>query len=169
MAQRLTAYVASRRLRTRLNELGVGARGSGVVFVARRTAGGPVLTMAELAARELIRPRVIDDRLVTPGRVNREGNLSDPEGVALSRVEGEWSEDQALAAVRAGAHVAYEDCGCGGGAGCQPDWFTGEELNLLRQPPQPTRGSAPSWIEIWQAPQRRVVFVHGDYRWHGLF
>ena len=141
-----------------------------------RTKGWPLVvkaqgsnapSMAELVARELARPKVADPRLVTPGRVNREGNLCDLDGTILSLVDGEWNEEDALAAVRAGGHVAFESCGCGGG--CAPDWFGADDLREVTDPPRAIRGSAPSWIEIWQSQGRQIVFVHGDFAWPKLF
>lgn len=124
-------------------------------------------SMAELVALELDRPKIADPRLVTPGRVNREGRLCDLDGTALSRLDGDWDERDALAAVKAGARIAFEGCGCGGG--CAPEWFGDDELREVVDPPHPIRGAAPSWIEIWESSGSRVVFVHGDYAWPKLF
>ncbi len=124
-------------------------------------------SMAELVASERNRPRTEDPRLVTPGRVNREGRLCDPDGTILSLVDGECDELAAAAAVRAGARVAFEGCGCGGG--CTPEWFGADELREVADPPHAVRGAAPSWIEIWQSPAGQVVFVHGDFAWPKLF
>lgn len=122
--------------------------------------------MAELVAQEAARPKALDARLITPGRVNCEGQLCDLDGTILTRLDGHWSED-AFAAVRGGAQVAFESCGCGGW--CKPDWFTGEQLTVVKEPPRRVRGPAPSRIDLWHSPSRRVVFVHGDYAWPGLF
>lgn len=124
-------------------------------------------SMAELVASELNRPRAIDPKLLTPGRINHEGNLCDLDGTILSLLESDSSESGALAAVRTGARLAFEGCGCG--SGCSPKWFESEELNEAADPPHLVRGSAPAWIEIWASPGRQVVFVHGDYVWPELF
>lgn len=124
-------------------------------------------SMAELVACELARPKAADPRLVTPGRVNREGNLCDLDGSILELLDAECDEPEALAAVKAGARVAFEACGCGGG--CVPVWFGVEDLRDVTEPPRAVRGSAPSWIEIWQSPRSRIVFVHGDFAWPTIF
>lgn len=123
--------------------------------------------MAAIVAEERTRPKVVDHRSVNLGRMNRDGNLCDPDGAILSKLDGDWTEEDALAAVRSGALVAFEGCGCG--SGCTPEWFNADELAHVAEPPQPTRGDAPSWIEIWHSPARQVVFVHGDFTWAQLF
>lgn len=124
-------------------------------------------TMAAIVAEERTRPKLADRRSVSPGRMNRDGDLCDPGGTTLTKLEGDWTEEDALAAVRSGALVAFEGCGCG--YGCTPEWFDAQELDEVTEPPLSIRGDAPSWIEIWHSPGRQVVFVHGDFTWAGLF
>lgn len=127
------------------------------------------VTMADIVAEERARPKVPDQRLNTPGRLNRDGDLCDPGGDILDEADSDLSEDDALFAVHAGASVAYESCGCGGGGRCAPQWFTGHDVRNVDLPPRRIRGKTPSWISLWQGLERQVVFVHGDYVWAGLF
>lgn len=124
-------------------------------------------TMADILAEKLARPAPAKMRSVNPGRMNREGNLCTPDGTILSKLEGNCSEEEALAAVRSGAVIAFESYGCD--YGCIPEWFRSEDLEDRTEPPRAVRGSAPSWIEIWGSAEDRVVFVHGDFRWANLF
>ena len=137
--------------------------------MARRSRSSSAPTMAEIIAEQQARPKTVDPRLIRPGTLNLEGNLCDPEGNILSERFDDIAEADALEAVRAGALVAFEECGCGGGGGCGPEWFVGGQLSALTEPPQYKNGNEPSWISLWEGPARNVVFVHGSYRWPGLF
>ncbi|MDF1489706.1 hypothetical protein [Tessaracoccus caeni] len=138
--------------------------------MARKTrSASSARTMAEIVAEQQVKPKTVDPRLICPGTLNREGNLCDLDGNILSERYDDIAETDALKAVRAGALVAFEECGCGGGGGCGLEWFVGEQLSALAEPPQYKKGNEPSWISLWEGPAGNVVFVHGSYRWPGLF
>lgn len=121
------------------------------------------LTFAEMVKDAAHTPAMMVP--LRPGRVNRAGVLASPDGAAFTREREAIDSATARELVGAGALVAMEPCGCGGDY-CEPEWMALADLaGLATSEPVRTRGSAPSWIDVWYGPSGLVVFVHGDYRW----
>ncbi|MCE1177884.1 MAG: hypothetical protein LWW86_02450 [Micrococcales bacterium] len=137
--------------------------------VARKTARAK--TLAQLAAEPTWSESQASHtgrHAPRPGGVNSAGEFFDPRGVKLALQLADASEEQAQQAVDAGASIAIESCGCGGAPGCTPRWLQDKDVRTLRggQPPTFTgRYGAPTWLEVWGAPDRTVVFAHGDMSW----
>jgi hypothetical protein len=112
------------------------------------------------------------ERIVRPGRFNREGEFFDPDGGLLVR-RGLLTVGEARDEVRRGAGLAWEGCGCGGWAGCAPIWVDGRVRRWLAAAGSPRlrsrRHGAPTWIDLWQGEARSVVFAHGDVEWGDAF
>jgi hypothetical protein len=126
-------------------------------------------TFAEILDDELSRPTSRRSAPASPGRFNRDGDLFTPDGHELGLVAVDLSAEVALACVRAGAAVAHEGCGCGGGGTCHPTWFSGDRLARAREVLPDVRGRrAPAWIDLWEWDGGLVVFVHGDVTWAGI-
>ena len=130
-------------------------------------------TFSEIAAEVRRRPRgseVEGAHGVRPGRFNLAGEFFDPSGVRLDLCETEISPAQALEAVKSGALLAFEACGCGGvGVGsCEIEWFDSKDIVGSMGTGEPVfvnlHGS-PTWIDLWSGQDGSVVFAHGDVRW----
>lgn len=105
---------------------------------------------------------------VRPGTFNLAGDLFTPTGARLSCVETDVDEERAAALVRAGAEVAFESCGCGGGGGCKPIWPGGTAIETLAAAALPrvhVHAAAPTWIDVWAGDGVTAVFCHGDITW----
>ncbi len=125
-----------------------------------------IVAEARLSASDPARTR--DAR---PGRFGRDGALYDPQGRRIELVESEITPDEAVARVRAGAVLAFESCGCGGGGGCTIAWFDSAQLTSAaeRGAPAFVRGyGAPTWIDVWEGEGHTIVFAHGDVQWGTL-
>jgi hypothetical protein len=110
------------------------------------------------------------EHAVRPGMFNRGGEFFDPSGRLLVLKQQAVGPAEAVQRVSDGALVAFEGCGCGGWAGCAPEWFTGDRLLRLRTGPGPrfVRGhGAPTWIDVWASGAGEVVFAHGEVDWAG--
>jgi hypothetical protein len=88
-------------------------------------------------------------------------------------IASEISPARAAASVRSGALLAFESCGCGGGAGggCTIEWF--DSADVIRESPsgEPAfvqRFGSPTWIDLWSGEGRQVVFAHGDIEWGSI-
>jgi hypothetical protein len=108
-----------------------------------------------------------------PGTFNLAGEFFDPTGVLLRLATSEITPDQAANAVRNGALLAFESCGCGGGpgGGCKIQWFDSADLGRAKLHGEPTfvRGfGSPTWIDLWSGDDRQVVFAHGDVKWGSI-
>lgn len=115
--------------------------------------------------RDVTSQPVPSSRPVTPGRFDRDGGLSTPDGILL-RLEGEVTPQAAQDAIRRGALLAWEPCGCGGGGRCQPEWVTEEQRARLDGPPELRgRRGTPTWLARWTGPSVEVVLAHGDVVW----
>jgi hypothetical protein len=102
------------------------------------------------------------------GTFNAAGEFFDLDGEQLQRVKSEVTPAEAQRLVLAGAAVVIEECGCGGWAGCRPEWIADDQLAQLRGGPKPRftgRHDAPTWIDAWANDVRTVVFAHGDVEW----
>lgn len=86
----------------------------------------------------------------------------------LTLVDDDIACAEAAGEVSAGALVAVEECGCGGGGHCAPEWFRPGQTSA--EPTQRPHDPTPTWIDIWRtADGRRVVFCHGALQWPGIF
>ncbi len=85
----------------------------------------------------------------------------------LTLVEAETTPQDAQDAVRRGALLAWEACGCGGGGRCHPVWVADAERARLSDGPPQLRGrhGTPTWLARWTAPSIEVVVAHGDTVW----
>lgn len=100
---------------------------------------------------------------------NLAGEFFDPSGTRLDLHDSEIAPARALEAVKDGALLAFEACGCGGGAGgCRIEWFEpGDVVDAAgaAEPVFTDLHGSPTWIDLWSGPNRSVVFAHGDVRW----
>lgn len=108
-----------------------------------------------------------------PGGFNLAGEFFDPSGVLLRLAASEIAPDQAADSVRGGALLAFESCGCGGvpGGGCKIECFDSADVVRANLHGEPTfvRGfGSPTWIDLWSANDRQVVFAHGDVKWGSM-
>jgi hypothetical protein len=107
-------------------------------------------------------------RVPFEGAVDQAGVFRDLDGHTLELASEEITTADAQELLQAGAQVAYEECGCGGGYGCQPIWVVGEDLAALRSGPAPRQVrtyGAPTWFDVWSNTDVTVVFAHGDIEW----
>ena len=105
------------------------------------------------------------------GTFNLAGELSTPEGARLSLVEEDVSEATAGELARPGARVAFEACGCGGGAPCKPFWPDARTVTVVSTTSVPqvsSRPSAPTWIDVWAGGGETVIFCYGDMTWGSM-
>lgn len=126
------------------------------------------LTMSEIAAQAASRPVAPEVPRRFWGRVF-DGKLWAPSGCPLGLFVKSISPADAQRSVVEGAQVCWDACGCGG-QWCEPVWADAQELELLcAVEPRTTRGSAPTWIDLWASESgERVVFLHGDFEWGAL-
>ena len=105
-------------------------------------------------------------RVVRPGGVNPAGDFFDPAGNLLTLV-GRIQPGEAQELVAAGAQLAYEGCGCGGSAGCSPEWLAAEaRAQIATQKPRFIKVyGSPTWIDCWSGDGGFVVYAHGDVAW----
>lgn len=104
----------------------------------------------------------------------------DPEGRVLERVASNVSAAAAQSAVVAGARLAWEGCGCGGGwGGCTPTWLDAAARARAVAAGSPRlRGRVhPTWIDLWAPvvpdevaagrcpPGDVVVYAHAEVVW----
>lgn len=110
---------------------------------------------------------------VRPGTFNLAGELFTPDGARLVRTGSDVSVADARAAVRAGATVAFEACGCGGGGReCRPFWPDDAAVRAIARSSSPVisaKHSAPTWIDVWEGDGVHVAFFHGEVSWGSLF
>lgn len=106
-----------------------------------------------------------------PGKFNLGGDLFDPSGARLTLRTSEITPAQAADAVRDGAILAFESCGCGGGiGGCEIEWFDFADHARGIPGGVPTfvnEYGSPTWIDLWSG-ERPVVFAHGDVKWGSI-
>lgn len=93
-----------------------------------------------------------------------------PSGERLVRVCHDLPPGEARDLVAGGALLAFEGCGCGGGRGCAPTWYDEHERRRAAALLPRVRGRrAPSWIDLWTAPDDSVVvYAHGEVLWADL-
>ena len=106
--------------------------------------------------------------VVRPGGYNAAGEFFDPAGTELSESYATVTPHEALALARAGAVVAFEGCGCGGGAGCPIEWYGPADVRamIVAGPPAFVKGNgSPTWIDVWSGGETTLVFAHGNVRW----
>lgn len=101
------------------------------------------------------------------GEFDENGRLLDLDGHELTRTKTRLTIKQAMALIGAGASAASEPCGCGGWAGCQPQWLDKAELDSLLAVSKPItrKGGSPTWIDAWTNETSTLVFAHGDIVW----
>lgn len=102
------------------------------------------------------------------GAVDEDGIFRDLDGRPLALVSQHITTDDAQKLLKAGAQVAHESCGCGGGYDCQPIWVIGDDLAALRSGPAPRKVrtyGASTWFDAWSNTGVTVVFAHGDVEW----
>jgi len=121
-------------------------------------------TFSEIVSEERAKP-VLFLTDVSSGEVNGEGKFFDPDGKLMTRVKSEITPKEARRYVNHGALVAYEGCGCGGGGGCSPSWFTPDQLPAGVKPRFVKGYGSPTWIDLWKSEASTVVFLHGDVEW----
>ncbi|QCR44112.1 hypothetical protein C1N91_11855 [Curtobacterium sp. SGAir0471] len=105
---------------------------------------------------------------VRPGTFNLAGELFTPAGARLTRRKTDISVETAAELVRAGAELAYEVCGCGGGGPCKPVWPERAAIAVLAKSSLPSvsaRPTAPTWMDVWAGDGVTAVFCHGDITW----
>jgi hypothetical protein len=126
---------------------------------------------AELRRTSDARRQRRGDEQVRPGAFNVAGELFDPSGARLTLMASEITPAQAAHAVRDGAILAFESCGCGGGVGgCEIEWFDFADRAHGIPGGEPTfvnEYGSPTWIDVWSG-VRRVVFAHGDVTWGSI-
>lgn len=93
-----------------------------------------------------------------------------PDGVVYLPWTDRLSPAAAVAELRRGARVAYDQCGCGGY--CDVKWLTPDELDELRSAPLPDLHPAKHGIarlEGWRSPAGEVLIAAvGDVSWGGV-
>lgn len=123
-------------------------------------------TFAEIVAETLAEPRPMGVPDLRPGSFNANGEFFDRDGHLLAQV-GEVTPGEARKLVAQGALLAFEGCGCGGWAGCQPEWIEESvRAELGASKPRFVRAyGSPTWIDLWRSEAGTVVFAHGDVEW----
>ena len=117
-------------------------------------------TFSEIVA-EARRPQGADPRGahgVRPGKFNLAGQFFDPSGARLDLCDPEIAPARALDAVKAGALLAFEACGCGGGGvgGCEIEWFEPEDVVGTGEPVFVDLHGSPTWIDLWSGQKMAV-------------
>ncbi|WP_144765859.1 hypothetical protein [Curtobacterium sp. 9128] len=123
------------------------------------------------AADPVQRPVTTGRYAVRPGTFNLAGELFTPSGVRLSRADADVTAERAAAAVRNGAAVVFESCGCGGGGPCRPRWLEAPASLAVAKRSEPRMvvdGTTPTWIDVWEVDGSTAVFLHGDVEWGSL-
>jgi hypothetical protein len=135
--------------------------------VARKSKGPTFAELLKQRTWSEAEPRESGEHAVRPGKYNHAGELFDPSGQLLVLQQEDISPQRAQELVRGGARVAHEVCGCGGWAGCQPDWLSSDALSRVRSGSAPSlRGrGVPTWIDVWSSAAGHVIYLHGDVQW----
>jgi hypothetical protein len=95
--------------------------------------------------------------------------LVGPGGVAFVRVQTDMSPNQAVLAVRAGALVVWDPCGCGGY--CGYDWLDVDRRQALLRAERPRIGRRPKkgrWgsVSLWRSGSGiELLLATADVRW----
>lgn len=124
-------------------------------------------TFADVLREESARPTRSVEVNYTPGEFNEDHQLFDLAGIELIRTKTRITPKEAIALIGAGAKAASEGCGCGGWAGCQPEWLNqaDAELVVVSGKPRMLKGNCPTWIDVWTNQTSTLVFAHGDISW----
>lgn len=95
-----------------------------------------------------------------------------PDGRRLVELRAAIDPAEARELVAAGALLAFEGCGCGGGPGCAPTWYDADERRRAAEVVPRVRAKRhPGWIDLWSPvddPGAQVVYVHGEVLWGDL-
>ncbi|WP_213815740.1 hypothetical protein [Glaciihabitans sp. dw_435] len=108
---------------------------------------------------------------IRPSGFNEDGELFDHDGMPLML----WQTTTPHGAanfIADGALLAYELCGCGGFAGCQPVWVAPDVVSRIKPGSKPNLVDRPNtpegWIDVWGNTNGTVVFLHGGIEWGWL-
>lgn len=139
-------------------------------FAGDRTASLTRMSHEKTFAEIVEEARSSSEREVAPS--TRDVRFRDPSGNPLLKV-GKVEPAQARKLVRDGALLAFEDCGCGGGApGCSARWIDQETRQSLASQSSPRLAGGKrsvSWLDLWESDASFVVYAHGDVKWgHAL-
>lgn len=134
--------------------------------VARKSKGPTFAELIKQPTWSEAKSRQAGEHAVRPGRYNHAGELFDPSGRLLVLEREDITPQRAQELVSGGALVAHEGCGCGGWAGCQPDWSSSDAVSRLGTCSPSLRGrGVPTWIDLWSSEAGQVVYLHGDVQW----